>query len=471
LRTPNLSRLARDGVTFSRGYSDCPVCVPARVTVMSGNHAVRHGLILNGKSSTVLGDSDTLPARLRGLGYQTVGIGKMHFGPTRTRHGFDETILPHDYVRDMERSGNPLQPFRNGIDANDLYPALSTVPEPLTLTSWIAERCHDFLTERQDPTRPFFLWCSFVDPHPPLDPPEPYYSMYLNDPIPEPTIGGWEDDERCPPTYRRWVRTWSSDQIPPTVIRKARAAYYGLVTQIDYNIGRILEALQLSGQLENTMIVFTSDHGEHLGDHRGLGKVFPFESCARVPYIVRPPKSWETPLRGKTTDELVCLADLLPTFVGAAGGRAVDVDGSDLTDLVMGSGEAVRDDLEICCSSFETQIPGRERGEPAYFSLFDGRYKYVWYPEGGFEQLFDVENDPTESFNLVEEAGNGVGRRGDNRATEMHRTLAERVGRRDSNWSDGRGLTELPVGDDTEEVQRANRTPTWITTQRTRVSR
>jgi len=98
----------------------------------------------------------------------------MHFGPERRRHGWDEMILPADYYRQMERSGLPFQPMRHGLGQNELYPTMATVPEALTLTSWTAERCVDYIRERRDPTKPFLLWCSFSKPHPPLDPHETY---------------------------------------------------------------------------------------------------------------------------------------------------------------------------------------------------------------------------------------------------------------------------------------------------------
>lgn len=461
LRVPHLSWLERTGVTFTRAYTDCPVCVPARLTIMSGMHAANHGMILNGRSERVLGHTGTLPDRLRGLGYQTLGVGKMHFNPVRARHGFDETIIYADYVREMERLGGPVQPYRNGVDSNNLEPATATVPEAQTETAWAAQQCHDFIAERRDPIRPFFLWCSFNAPHPPLDPPEPYASMYRNEPIPEPSIGPWVDDERCPPGFRRFVQTWSSDRLSAPVLRDARAAYYGLITQIDYAIGRLLQALQKTGELDRTLIAFASDHGEFLGDHRGMNKVFPFECTARIPFIIRPPAAPQYSSRGRMVDHLVCLADLLPTFVAAAGGEAGDVDGCDLTPVLAGGTEPCRDSLEITCSSFESGVPGRERGEPTYFALVEDPYKYVWYPEGGVQQLFNVETDPhdLEDLSSRKDLARVV--------AAMHARLAARVGARDPRWSDGTALTAIPIGEDTEAERRANRTPTWLRFERT----
>ena len=173
LRTPHLDNLAREGITFDRAYTDNPLCVPTRVTIMSGRSVWRHRMLNNGITSDVLGHEGTMPALMRDAGYQTMAIGKMHFGPERARHGFDEIILPADYYREMRDRGLPLQPMRHGLGQNELYPGMATVPEALTLTAWLCDQAALFIRERRDPTRPFFLWLSFSKPHPPLDPPEP----------------------------------------------------------------------------------------------------------------------------------------------------------------------------------------------------------------------------------------------------------------------------------------------------------
>ena len=159
LRTPHLDHLMRDGVVFDRAYADCPICVASRATILTGKYARTHGLPNNRSTSTAICREGTLPTMLRGLGYQTAAIGKMHFGPERARHGFDEMILPADYYREMSRNGLDLQPMRHGLGQNELYPGMATVPECRTLTSWIAEQCVEYIKVRRDPTAPFFLWC------------------------------------------------------------------------------------------------------------------------------------------------------------------------------------------------------------------------------------------------------------------------------------------------------------------------
>ena len=392
MRTPHFDQLCREGVRFSRTYADCPVCVPSRVSIMTGQYVFTHRMSTNGSSSEAIDRGKSLPSCLKALGYQTAAIGKMHFTPQRARHGFDEMLLPDDYYIQMRRSGLSWQPMRHGLGQNELYPGMATVPEALTLTSWIAERCVDYIRDRRDPSVPFFIWCSFPKPHPPLDPPEPYYSMYRGCDIPEPVFGDWSEDRHAPAALLRARQSWSNDIIPPEVIREARAAYYGLITQNDYNLGRVLAALQDRELLKETLIIFTSDHGEYLGDHRMGGKSFFHEPSAHVPMVLRLPKSWSDRGHGTVVESPVTLADILPTLVSAAGGKAPEsVDGINLIDVARGAAEPRRY-LEGTVGAFD---------QPRYLAITDGHWKYIWYPEGSAEQLFDLEEDPRELKNLA----------------------------------------------------------------------
>lgn len=385
LLTPHLDDLARRGIRYSAAYSDCPLCVPARVSIMTGKQPFEHGLLGNGNTCDYMGREETLPGRMRALGYQTAAIGKMHFSPERARHGFDEMILPADYYREMERSGNPLQPMRHGLGQNELFPGLATVPEPLTLTSWITERCVDYLRERRDPTAPFFLWCSYSKPHPPLDPPEPYYSMYRGETLPDPIASDWT----TPHCLRRVWHSLGYDAMNAHQFKVARAAYYGLITHIDYNLGRLFAALDDSDELDETLILFTSDHGELLGDHGGGAKACFYEGASHVPFILKLPDSWENRCPGKTDTMPVTHSDILPTLVAAAGGTT----GADVSGLNLLDPNARRDKLLL-------QMNWHNR-PMASTCLTDGRWKYLYYPEEAQEQLFDLAEDPDEVDDLA----------------------------------------------------------------------
>lgn len=442
LRTPHLDLLARQGTTFTRAYADCPVCVPSRVSITTGRSAFGHGMAVNGKTSDcdAMTGGRTLPARLGELGYQTAAIGKMHFGPQRARHGFQEMIPPDDYYRAMARDG-ATRPMRHGLGQNELYPGLATVPEWQTLTAWTVDQCVDYVRERRDPAPPFFLWCSFAKPHPPLDPPEPYYSMYRDSPIPEPVYGDWATDERAPPVFRRERQSQRHDLLDAEVLRAARAAYYGLVTQIDYNIGRLWAALREAGVDDNTLIVFASDHGEYLGDHWAGAKRYFHEPSAHIPMLLRPPPAWEGHEPGTVDDRLVTLPDILPTLVCAAGGSAGDVEGR---NLLAPSGEEPSDRRETL--EFIAQMPDG----CASLGITDGRWKYLWYPEGGVAQLFDLASDPDETTDLAARPDS------EDRCRAWHTRLEGRIRERDPALLDAGGrLPGRPIADIPETRTRA----------------
>ncbi|TDD72364.1 hypothetical protein E1262_03400 [Jiangella aurantiaca] len=445
LRTPHLDQLAREGIRFDAAYASTPVCVPSRITLLTGCSALRHGMTHNGRTADVLPPgAPTLPARLGALGYATVGIGKMHFTPPRAHHGFEELILPDDYYR------TGVAAMRHGIGQNELYPAMATVPEAQTLTSWLSERAVEHIRYRRDPTRPLFLWLSYSKPHPPLDPPEPYCSMYRDAPLPDPVIGDWAGDD-APAAFRRQRHRGSFDLLDPATVRAARAAYYGLVTQIDYNLGRVLAALQDVGELARTTIVFTSDHGEFLGDHGTGNKVFFHEAAAGVPLIVRPAAGCSPVAPGTAVRTPVTLADVLPTLV-AAGGGAVggDVDGVDLVAL---AAEGDQSRVVVGLAGGDAGPPG----VPYYLAMTDGRRKYIWYPEGPAEQLFDLTSDPDERYDLARtvSAADLAGWR-----DRLVTAVADAGGK---HHLDGGALPAVPPLNDTIAEQRASAWPGYHT--------
>ncbi|OGV40819.1 MAG: hypothetical protein A2X48_22800 [Lentisphaerae bacterium GWF2_49_21] len=452
MRTPHMNHLMRDGITFDRAYTCSPICVAARASIITGKFPWKHRILGNQETSKAIRREGTLPSCLRECGYQTAAIGKMHFGPERTRHGFDEMILPADYYIEMDKNGFPQKPMQHGLGQNELYPGMATVPESMTLTNWTANQCVSYIRDRRDPNVPFFLWCSFSKPHPPLDPPEPYYSMYRNCPIPEPVISDWSEND-VPAPMKRHRECWSDDLVPPEVIREARAAYYGLITQIDYNIGRVFGALQDFNMFNETLFIFTSDHGEFLGDHHTGCKQFFHEPSARIPFILRLPKSWDKRRYGERVEHLATHADILPTFLAAAGGKApADCDGENLIDLLDGKIKNPRKYIDGTLGNILGDNPN-----VAYLGITDGEFKYMWYPEGGTEQLFDLKNDPKELKNLA--------------SSKKHSTIKKRLRDEIIRRQKERGglflkngdLDSHPVKNDTEKERRSNPWPGYHT--------
>ncbi|CAA9231562.1 MAG: Choline-sulfatase [uncultured Chloroflexi bacterium] len=488
LRTPHLDHLAREGVSFSRAYADCPVCIPSRISIMTGTQGFTHGMLGNGKlpdGTLPIDPARSLPARMRSLGYQTVGVGKMHFEPQRARYGFEELILPDDYYHWMRTQGVSLgagRPMDHGLGQNELYPGMATVPESYTLTAWTVDQCVDYVKRRRDPTRPLFMWCSFSKPHPPLDPPEPYYSMYRHNPdcpLPEPWRSEWSvpGTDSVPEAFRRFRESWSLDQLPLEVLREARAAYYGLITQIDYNMGRLFAGFQDLGEFNDTVFLFTSDHGELLGDHHSGGKSYWYEGSAHVPFILRLPPTFRDRRAGVTVDSPVCLADVYTTCIAAAGGdlpseggatttRALD--GRDLVSLALSasSGDAGSAGSGDPASSRTTAALGRDwlegacgRPEPQWHGLTDGRWKYVYYFGDGREQLFDLQSDPHELTELV------AAEAAHSQLEECRSVLAARFAERGSDLVRDGKFAVLGLPDETEAARRARPWPGYHTTE------
>jgi len=204
--TPHLDWLTDEGIAFTSAYTDCPICMPARVTLMTGRNAYALGIRNNGGMARAVAGVPTMPQLLTAAGYQTRAVGKMHFEPLRCNYGFENMELPLDYYRERQRSGDGRLPKEHGVGENEMTPVISTVHERESLTHWTVRRSIDFLETRDD-TRPFFLWTSFTKPHPPFDPCANYWALYANREVAPPFTatgrGAWATSRRGfwpPPT-------------------------------------------------------------------------------------------------------------------------------------------------------------------------------------------------------------------------------------------------------------------------------
>ena len=381
--TPHFDQIAYEGVWYSRAYADCPVCMPQRTTMLTGFTAAQHGMPFNNMSGprTPIKLEQSLPYRLtREAGYQTKAVGKMHFWPERARFGFEDISLhPNDYVNFLEEQGYGGFYRGHGLGGNEVYPALSAVPEHLTHTHWIVDQGIRFLG-RRDPDCPFMLWLVFEAPHSPFDPPEPYDRLYDDFDIPEPAAGGWVGAADEPASLIADRISRKADRLPPQVIRRLRRHYYGQISHIDYTLGRLFGELKRQGLYDNTVIVITSDHGEHLGDHQLYAKNTFLESSARVPIILRLPS--QHGIYNRIDDKPALTADIAPTLLRLAGLAPEEgMDGVSLLD-----------------SPEDRVIYGETR-----HSIFatDGRFKYIYYFAGAAEQLFDLRSDSDDLHNLA----------------------------------------------------------------------
>jgi len=387
--TPHLDWLVDEGITFTRAYTDCPVCMPARGTIMNGRHAYIHGMTGNGGMEEAMEGRPTLPGLLTAAGYQTRAQGKMHFSPMRCNYGFEHMELPMDYYRERHRRAHEGLPKEHGVGENEITPVISTVHETRSLTHWTVRRSIDFLETRDD-TRPFFLWTSFAKPHPPFDPCANYWALYANRNVSAPVLGDWSRHvEDIPQGFMQPTYCLNNAyRMSEAQLKDVKRAYYACITQIDYQLGLLFARMREMNLLENTWIVFTADHGDMLGDHHMGAKSVYLEGSAHVPLIVRPPAgSWDAkPRAGERVDRLAQLVDVMPTALRIAGvAEPEDMDGADL--VALHETESDRDFFGAC-------------GKGQY-AVMRGRMKLCFAAAGGGELLFNLADDPLEQHNLV----------------------------------------------------------------------
>jgi arylsulfatase A-like enzyme len=410
VHTPYLDKMALNGVRFSKAYVSCPTCIPSRATFMTGLSPAHTGRV-GYRDGVPWNYPVTLPGEFTRHGYRTHAIGKLHADPARNRLGFESVELHDGYLHfNRDRVKNPdlrdddyiawlrretgrpdADYFEHGVHCNSIVARPWLMAEYLHPTNWVVSRGIDFLSRHQG-DRPFFLYLSFHRPHPPYDPPAWALEQYLNAPMPPPPVGNWAEifaahDSCSPEAVRARYR--------PDVLQRARAGYYGHITHIDHQISRFLELLIEFRLHTNTWIVFTSDHGELMGDHHLFRKSAAYEGSARVPLIVQPPPGVKL-ARSAVRDTVVEMRDFLPTLLDCAGLPAPEgLDGRSFLPHIMGqSSEPLRPWLH---------------GEHLYFGysmqwLTDGREKYIWHSGDGREQLFDLQIDPQELNDLAFDA-------------------------------------------------------------------
>ncbi|MCY3979232.1 MAG: sulfatase-like hydrolase/transferase [Chloroflexi bacterium] len=381
--TPHFDQIAYEGIWYNRAYADCPVCMPQRATMLTGFTGSQHGMPHNFMSGprTPIAIKQSLPYRLtREAGYQTKAAGKMHFWPERARFGFEDISLhPNDYVNFLEERGYGGFYRGHGLGGNEVYPAVSALPEHLTHTHWIVDEGIRFL-QRRDPECPFMLWLVFEAPHSPFDPPDPFDRMYDDFDIPEAVVGDWAGAEDEPLSLIADRIARKSDRISPQILQRARRHYYGQITHIDYQLGRLFGELKARGLYDNTIIVITSDHGEHLGDHGLFAKSTFLESSARVPIILRLPSERGMYNRRDQTPALT--ADIAPTLLELAGLQP---------DPAMAGLSLLRlPDQRVICGETQQSV----------FAT-DGAFKFIHYFANGAEQLFDLNRDADDRVNLA----------------------------------------------------------------------
>ena len=391
--TPGLNEISSCGVRYTNAYSECPVCIPARRTLMSGQSPRTHGdRVFNDKLR--MPDVTTMAQAFRNAGYQADAVGKLHVHPQRDRIGFDSVLLDDegrpqwgtidDYDIYLGDQGLAGRQFDHGMSNNQYHWRPWHLAEEHHPTSW-AGRSMARVIKRRDPEKPAFWYLGFRHPHPPLVPPQAYVDLYNKVDIGEPYVGDWvKETDNLPfaiSALHNRTNLYTNEQI-----HEARRAFYGLCTQIDHQIRYLIGTLRLEGLLDDTIILFTSDHGDMLGNHDMVAKRVFYESSANIPIILMPNKGNLRVLEGVIDDRLVGFADVMPTLLDLC-----EIETPNTVDGISMIGEQRRKYIYGECGE----------DDHATRMIRDQRYKLIYYPVGNHFQLFDLENDPQELSDLA----------------------------------------------------------------------
>ena len=410
VKTPFLDSLAANGTLFENAYSACPSCIPARAALHTGLSQEKHGRV--GYMDRVeFRYPHTMAGELAKAGYYTQCVGKMHVHPLRNLMGFHHIELHDGYLGAYRSFQTPYYESQKvaddyfywlksekgieadvtdtGMECNSWAARPWMYEESLHPTNWVTSRSIDFL-RRRDPSKPFFLMASYVRPHPPFDAPQCYFDLYRDKTLTPPAVGDWERPEEFERLGR--ITDSSTGPIDPELIRQAQIGYYACITHLDHQVGRLLQALTEHGLMDNTVILFASDHGEELCGHHMFRKCRPYEGSSHIPMILSGPESLIGGRKGQVCSGIVELRDVMPTFLDLAHAPVpCEVDGKSLLPLVRDPGKSVREWLH------GEHLYGKDSNH----YIVTKQDKFIWYSQTGEEQYFHLADDPKELHNAI----------------------------------------------------------------------
>lgn len=395
IMTPTLDQLAANGILFTNCYSAAPVCIPARRALLTGTTPQTHGC--NQNANIPMPDLPTIGEVFRAGGYQAYAVGKIHTTPQRDRVGFEDVILNEegrherggltadDYELYLAEQGYAGQEMTHAMCNNRYLCRPWHLPEYLHPTYWTTHQMCKVM-QRRDPTRPAFWYMSFNFPHPPLVPPGPYLDLYRDAEIPAPYIGEWAKDPDAIPSSLRRRFAAELPSFTPAQLTLARRAYYAQCTYIDHQMRVVIGYLREEGLLDNTILCFTSDHGDMLGNHHLYAKSVGFEESAKIHFILVPTAADPHGLgHHQMDDRLTEIRDIMPTLL--------DMCGLPIPESVEG--------ISIL-SDQRRQYVHSESGHDAGANRMvrDERYKLHYFPAGNRFLLFDMVEDSDEMHDL-----------------------------------------------------------------------
>lgn len=451
--TPNLDRLAAEGTRFDRAYCTNPICTPSRASIWTGRHLPGHGVY---RLDSVLPESQLLfPRALQEAGYRTGLFGKLHVSgrmyEEAQRHphdGFDEYEWCIESIISMD---SPLQAYSAWLRERnpELHArmrsegrAVRHVPREFHYTHWAAERTADFI-RRTAGTQPFFCCMSVFDPHNPYDDYPAEYASRVDVSRLPPLVRDERDDVTGGVKRERAGSYLGDiDEFTAADIEQMRLGYYASIALLDDEIGEVLDTLEATGVADDTLVIFASDHGDMLGDHRLLvkGAIF-YDAGIRVPLIARWPGRVDP---GTTVDAPVQLNDIAATVVAAAGceppwsPEEEPLVGQDLLPLIRGEVDRVRDDTVCLYRNTGINRIDRDWDPPLNGSMIlrDGLKLSLFHDEpepGARGELYDLERDPDELVNLWDDPDYA------DRRTDLLLALVDWLARHESAYLGSRG--------------------------------
>ena len=392
VQTPNIDRLAESGTRFTNAYTPCAICVPARASLATGQYVHQIGYWDNGFPYD--GKVKSWGHRLNQEGFQVDSIGKLHFRSPNDDNGFTNEIEPMHVVGEI---GDPTSGIRDGSVTRNSRGGIDESGEGETTYQQYdirnADNAIQWLNDHKDDEKPWVLFLSFVTPHPPFLSPEDTYKRYPHDQIDMPPQWREEDWVQHPAfQYMRRFFTFNEPFAEKT-IRQLHAAYYGICTFLDTQIGRVLDALDETTLNETTRVIYSSDHGEHLGARGIYGKFTMYEEASAIPFILSGP---DVPV-GKVVNTPISLIDCYPTILEAVGCPFDDDDkirpGASLWQIAQDA-----DKNRTVFAEYHAIA-----SQNAFYMVRDIRYKFVYYVDAP-NQLFDLKHDPDELINLAKSA-------------------------------------------------------------------
>ncbi len=393
VRTPNWDRLAAEGANFTHAFTPIPICVPARCSLLSGQWPSQHGVVFNFDGETFKGLDEgvrTYGDIVRGAGYRTVHVNRWHIDPKRvpSHFGFDEYV-PNSLYNEW-RPARGIAPAPS--DKGWMGQADTTATAEQSRLAFDADQVIRQVEESLKGEKPFFIQWHPVEPHLPCRPTEPYASMY--DPAMVPPWPSFSESFAGKPFIQRQMPvTWGLDQMTWDDWAPVVARYLGVITQMDHEVGRVLDALDRLGIAEDTLVIYSTDHGDLCGAHRMIDKHYVmYDDVVRVPLIMRWPRVIPS---GVVVDAFVySCVDLAPTFCEAVGAAApATFAGESLLPLATGALGGPRSDIF-------TTYSGGQFGAYSQRMVRDRRWKFIWNPTA-HDELYDLVTDPAELVNRV----------------------------------------------------------------------